>query len=260
MARGNSRAQSELRSAGPDKGPNRKLDAEQVESFKTLVDKQAQDGWIGTDIPVRKLNEDERANLMAHLEAEDERFMDTYESTLDENGDQTDDDFDRQQSLRFEAEQGEVQRFFEGRSEYTQFGKLGEPGKRATGDQKIVSDAVKKSKMKGGELEQFRLKEKVAFAVNFVKDRMDAITVAEYTRLSDAGQVDLMKHDSYDKWMRSATGGKAFMKEVKETAALSTFKEVLRGKENTFYAKGEEASVKLGKYLDMADKYEQRNR
>ena len=236
------------------------MDAEQVESFNTLVDKQDSDGWIGTDIPVRKLNADERANLMAHLEAEDERFMDTYESTLDKDGNQTDKDFDRQQSLRFEVEEGEVQRFFEGRGDYTQFGKLGEPGKRATADQKIVSDAVKKSKMKGDELEQFRLKEKVAFAVAFVNDKMDAITVAEYTRISDAGTVDLMKHATYDEWMRSSTGGKSFMKEVKETAALSTFKEVLRGKENTFYRTGQIASDKLGDYLNMADKHEQRNR
>jgi hypothetical protein len=260
MARGNSRAQSELRSAGPESGPNKGLDKEQVEAFRTLMDKQGQDGWIGTDIPVNKLNPDERADFMAHLEAEDERFMDTYDSTLDENGEQTDDDFDRQQSLRAEAEQGAVQRFFEGQTKYNNFGKLGEPGKRASADQKIVQSAIKQSKLKGNDLEQYRLKEKVAFAVNFVNDRMDSITVAEYTRISDAGTVDLMKHDTYDKWMRSSTGGKEFMKEVKETAALSTFKEVLRGKGNTFYAEGEKASYRLGQILDAADKYEQRNR
>lgn len=260
MARGNSKAQSELRSAGPEEGPNRKMDAEQVESFNTLVDKQAQDGYIGTDIAVRKLNADERANLMAHLEAEDERFMDTYESTLDKDGNQTDRDFDRQQSLRFEAETGEVQRFFEGRGNYSEFGKLGEPGKRATADQKIVSDAVKKSKIKGDELEQFRLKEKVAFAVAFVNDKMDDITEAKYARISNAGTVDLLKHDTYDKWMSSKTGGKAFMKEVKETAALSTFKEVLRGKENTFYRTGEIAKSNLDDLLEMADKYARSNR
>jgi hypothetical protein len=259
MARGQSRSQSELRSAGPDKGPNKGLDKEQAEAFNTLTEKQKADAWVGTDILLKKLNPNERANFMAHLEAEDERFMDTYDSTLDENGEQTDDDFDRQQALRVEAEQGAVQRFFEGQTQYSAFGRLGEQGVRATADQKIILDTFKKAKVSGMELTNFRIREDMAENVAMVNDRMDSITVAEYTRISDAGTVDLMKHDTYDKWMRSSTGGKEFVKEVKASAANAIFKNVLATGDRPYKVAAEDAD-KVAKLLKAADNYDRGNR
>jgi hypothetical protein len=40
-----------------------------------------------------------------------------------------------------------------------------------------------------------------------VESQMDELSVNEYTRLSDAGRIDLMKHNTYDKWMRSRQSG-----------------------------------------------------
>jgi hypothetical protein len=211
MARGQSRSQSELRSAGPDKGPNRKMDAEQVESFNTLVDKQAQDGWIGTDIPVRKLNVDERANLMAHLEEERERFLEDYEAVTDENGEQTEADVDTMLLALYNEENNHVADFFDGKSRYTEYGKL------EKADQKVVASALKGANFRdltGSDLNKVRMREWIASSVGKLQDAMPGITEREYKKQSDAGTIDLMKHDSYDKWMRSATGGKAFVKDT----------------------------------------------
>jgi len=211
MARGNSRAQSELRSAGPDKGPNRKLDAEQVEAFKTLTDKQKAGAETGTDIPLTKLKAEERANLMAHIEEERERFLEDYEAITDENGEQTEADVDTMLTALYNAENDHVRDFFDGNSRYTEYGKL------EKADQKAVKAALKNANfrdLEGSELDKVRMREWIASNVVKLQNSMDTITVNEYTRLSDIGQIDLMKHNTYDKWMRSATGGKAFVKET----------------------------------------------
>jgi hypothetical protein len=216
MARGNSRAQSELRSAGPDKGPNRKLDAEQVESFKTLIDKQRAGAETGTDIPFNKLKSEERANLMAHLEEERERFLENYEAVTDENGEQTEGSVDAMMTELANAENDHVRDFFDGNSRYTEYGKL------EKADQKAVKSALKEANFRDlgkTELNKVRMREWVASQVVKLQAAMDTITVNEYTRLSDKGQIDLMKHDTYDKWMRSATGGKAFVKETVDKVA-----------------------------------------
>lgn len=211
MARGQSRSQSELRSAGPEKGPNRKLDAEQAESFKTLTDKQKAGAETGTDIPLSKLKGEERANLMAHLEEERERFLENYEAETDENGEQTEASVDAMLTELANAENDHVRDFFDGNSRYTEYGKL------EKGDQKAVKAALKNANfrdLEGSELDKVRMREWIASNVVKLQNSMETITVNEYKRLSDKGEIDLMKHDTYDKWMRSATGGKAFVKET----------------------------------------------
>lgn len=211
MARGQSRSQSELRSAGPDKGPNRKMDAEQVEAFKTLTDKQKAGAETGTDIPLTKLKAEERANLMAHLEQEREIFLEDYPAETDENGEQTEADVDTMLLALYNAENDHVRDFFDGKSRYTEYGKL------EKADQKVVKSALKDANfrdLEGSELNKVRMREWVAGSVVRLLASMDTITVNEYTRISDAGTVDLMKHNTYDKWMRSANGGKAFIKDT----------------------------------------------
>lgn len=247
MARGPSRAQSELRSAGPDKGPNRKLDAEQAEEFKTLLSKQASDGWVGTAIPLKALAADERANLMAHLEQEKERFLENYEVEVDEDGEQTEDNVGVMLGDLADAEPKFVEDFFKGKSQYTNFGKL-EPA-----DQKAVTKALKEDFNDSNPLTsftKFRATEAAAENVAKIQSRMDSITVAEYTRISDAGTVDLMKHNTYDKWMRSTTGGKEYVKTVIKDAALAGVAKSYGGQ--TF----ERAAFLTNERLKAADAYE----
>ena len=194
------------------------LDAEQVEMFQTLLDKQASDAWVGTEIPLKALSAPERANLMAHFEQERESFLENYDVKVDENGEQTEENVGVMLGDLADAEPNFVEDFFNGKSQYTNFGKL-EPA-----DQKAVTKALKDffdDSTPRAAFNKFRATEAAAENVAKIQSRMDSITVAEYTRISDAGTVDLRKHNTYDKWMRSTTGGKEYVKTVLKDAALA---------------------------------------
>ena len=58
-----------------------------------------------------------------------------------------------------------------------------------------------------------------------VENQIEELAEKEYTRLSNAGKIDLLKHDSFDKWMRSRqsgsseTSGKQFVDKALADAA-----------------------------------------
>lgn len=134
------------------------MDAEQVESFKTLTEKQKAGAETGTDIPLTKLRAEERANLMAHLEEARELFLEDYPAETDENGEQTEADVDTMLLALYNAENDHVRDFFDGKSRYTEYGKLDKA------DQKVVKSELKANPT-GSELEKVRMRELIATKV-----------------------------------------------------------------------------------------------